>query len=115
MQVASSENNVIQQPSTLGNFRLEARLVQVLRASLNNLLLMVLDAAQNVNSAAFRSMRCARTQYLRPVELAKLNKTELDIASLVLRERLAGGGNAGGDGLRGGELQIKDLIASHGC
>ena len=60
-------------------------------------------------------LRDARAQYLRPVELAKLNKTELDIASLVLRERLAGGGNAGGDGLRGGVLQIKDLVASHGC
>lgn len=52
VQVASGENNVIQQPSTLGNFRLEARLVQVLCASLNNLLLMVLDATQKVNSAA---------------------------------------------------------------
>lgn len=114
MQVASSENNVIQQPSTLGNFSLESRLVQVLRTSLNNLLLMVLDATEM--SIQLVSDLCdARAQYLRPVELAKLHKTELDIASLVLDERLARGGNARGDGVRGGELQIKDLVASHGC
>lgn len=47
--------------------------------------------------------------YSRPVELAELHETELDIAGLVFQERLANGGDALGDDLERGELQVGKL------
>lgn len=49
VQVPSGENNVVEQPDALSNFSLEAWLVQVPGAGLDNLLLVVSDATENIN------------------------------------------------------------------
>lgn len=46
MEVAGGENNIVKQPAALRDLGLEARLVQVLGASFDDLLLMVLDAVK---------------------------------------------------------------------
>lgn len=51
MQVTSGEDDIVEQPAALGDFSLEARLVQVLDAGLDDLLLMVFDATEKVNSS----------------------------------------------------------------
>lgn len=46
VEVASSEDDIIEQPTALGDLNLEARLVQVLSASFGDLVLVVLDAVE---------------------------------------------------------------------
>lgn len=115
MQITGGEDDVVEQPSTLGNLRLEARLVQVLGACLNDILLVVLDADMivNIDFYFFALFVAAGGGDSRPVELAQLHKTELDIARLVLQEGLPGGGDMPGDLLEGCELQFRKLDA-HG-
>lgn len=49
MQFPGGEDNVVEQPTALGNFSLEAWLVQVPGTGLDDLLLVVSDAIENVN------------------------------------------------------------------
>lgn len=51
MQVTSGEDDIVEQSAALGDFSLETRLAQVLGAGLHDLLLMVLNATENVNSS----------------------------------------------------------------
>lgn len=53
-----------------------------------------------------------KVYHARPVELTELDETELDIAGLVLQERLAGGGNVCGNGVERAELKI-GVVARH--
>jgi hypothetical protein len=46
VEVAGGEDDIVEQPAALRDLGLEARLVQVLGASLDNLLLVVLDAVK---------------------------------------------------------------------
>lgn len=55
------------------------------------------------------SFLVAGKKYSRPVELAQLDKAELDIAGLVLQESLLRGGDARRDLLERGELQFGEL------
>ena len=51
---------------------------------------------------------------VRPVEPPELDQTELDIAGLVLVERLAQPGHAGLDVVSRGVLQRRDVDGAHG-
>jgi len=46
VEVAGGEDDIIEHPAALGDLGLEARLVQVRGASLDDILLMVLDAVE---------------------------------------------------------------------
>lgn len=52
-----------------------------------------------------------KVYYSRPVELAELDETELDIAGLVLQERLASGGDARGYVFELSKLKFWELDA----
>lgn len=47
MQIARGEDDIVEQPAALGDLGLKAWLVQVLGTSLDDLLLMILNAAKN--------------------------------------------------------------------
>lgn len=99
VKVAGGEDNVVEQPSTFADLGFETGLVQVLGAGLDDLLHIVLDTI-----GVSRILQSLLGVHSRPVELAQLHEAELDIASLVLLERLAGGGDARGDFLQRGIL-----------
>lgn len=112
VQVARGEDDVVEQPTALGDLGLESRFVQVLGKGLDDLLLMVLDAAKpSINHLQTDQISFSRLlgRYSRPVELAELNETKLDISGPVLQEGLANGGDALGNGLEGGKLQVGKL------
>lgn len=112
MQVARGEDDVVEQPTALGDLCLETRLVQVLGTGLDDLLLVVLDAVKSSIShlqPGTVSFHRLLGRYSRPVELAELHETELDIAGPVFQEGLADGGDTLGDDLERGKLQVWKL------
>jgi hypothetical protein len=53
MQVTGSEDDVIEQPATLGDFSLKTGLIQVQSASPNNSLLVIFYATENNTAISF--------------------------------------------------------------
>lgn len=120
MQVARDENNIILDPTTLGHHRLELGPIQVQGEGPGDLGLAIFHPA-NVAAGSvdlffglFGPKREARGGDLRPVELAQLDQTELDVAGLVLEEGLAKLGHATLDLLNGSELDGGDFNGAHG-
>ena len=118
MQVARDEDDVVQQPSGLGDLGLEARLAQVEGQRIGDFLLMILDPIEIPRVLAMRPINHPSSRdrggNIRPVELAELDEAELDIAGLVLREGLAQSRHAILNLLNGSVLNGRQVGDNHG-